>query len=162
MVVDRQHLFDAIRSLKMMDHSVLHFSNKADDRPGFITEYDIQRALMFAWQKTPFGEEGMELIGDEVPVDDGPNPRRIDLLARDKVGDNILIIELKRAEAPLSAVNQVVGYIDALRARADFSSAAIRGAIIAERIPEPVRDAARANGLTTYEISWPFTFNKSK
>ena len=75
LVVKRDHLFDAIRHLKTMDHSVLHLSRESNAGPGFRTEYDIQRSMMLRWCDTPFGK--MDLVGDEVPVDEGPNPHRI-------------------------------------------------------------------------------------
>ena len=93
LVVSRENVLDTIFRLREMDHSVLYRTKAERSGPGFHTEYDIQRAVMLGWRETPFRQ--LELVGDEVPVANGANPPRIDLLARDS--NRYVVIELKRA-----------------------------------------------------------------
>ena len=83
------------------------------DGLGFTTEYVIQRSLMLGWADTPWGGR-YQLIQDEFPVDGGLTSRRIDILARDRLTGDWLIVELKRAEASVAAVRQVEDYLLAL------------------------------------------------
>lgn len=113
LVVRKEAVFDAIAKLKAMDHQVLYLGRDAQPILGFRNEYDIQRSMIQNWAKTPIGKQ-CALLGDEVPVDKGVNPRRMDLLAHDAVADHYFVLELKRASAKPEAVAQLNGYLTAL------------------------------------------------
>jgi len=141
---------------------VLHFALElrgATPTIGFATEYDIQRAMILGWRDTPFGKS-TALIGDEVPVDSAPNPRRIDLLAHDPIADHLLIIETKRAEAKVEAVDQVLGYAASLNSHPEYAGKTITAVLVAERVPEHVCAAARETGVLAFEITWPLEFTR--
>ena len=140
--------------LGQLDHSVLFLGRFGDAKLGFVTEYDIQRALMFEWTQSPFATTH-RIVGDEFPVDPGPNPRRIDILARDRRSGDWLVIEVKRAEAKIDAIRQIEAYILSLGRREDFVGGAITGALVAERVPPAVRKAAGSAGIAAYEASFP-------
>lgn len=159
MVVKRDHLLETLRKLSGMDHSVLYRARDAAPVVGFTTEYDIQRAMILGWCDTPFGSTA-KLIGDEVPVDLGANPRRIDLLAHDPMTRHLLIIEIKRAEAHMAALDQVRSYVASLSTRPEYAGHTISGVLIAERVPEHLRTAARDAGIVTFEIAWPRQFTQ--
>ena len=159
MEVARDIVFETLRRVGSMDHEVLYKASRELRGPGFTTEYAIQRAIMFNWSETPFGRT-MRLIGDEIPVDGGRTSRRIDLLAEDKRTGDIAVIELKRAEAPPSVVDQVVGYLDVLGSTRMYPAARLTGIIVAERIPVVVRDAAKRAGVAAFEIEWPLSFRQ--
>ena len=113
---------------------------------GFINEYDIQRALMFHWSKTPFSDK-FNIVTDEFPVDQGPNSRRIDILAKNPLTGDWLVIEVKRAEAKVDAIDQIEDYISALRHHEDFLHGKIYGALVSERIPDDVITIAHRSGI---------------
>jgi hypothetical protein len=159
MIVTRADVFPIIRMMPTFDHSVLTLGRNAARTDAFVTEYDIQRALLFGWTRTPFGAAA-RIIGDEVPIDAGANPRRIDILARQGVSGPWLVIEVKRAEARVSAVQQIREYLTALAFRDDPLPGAIQGILVAERIPDPVRYAAREADIPAYEISFPLTLRR--
>jgi hypothetical protein len=156
MVVARPHVLETVALLGKLDHSVLFLGRSGDAKLGFVTEYDIQRALMFQWVNSPFASTH-RIIGDEFPVDPGLNPRRIDVLARDRQTGDWLVIEVKRAEAKIDAIRQIEGYLLSLGRRDDFLGGAITGALVAERVPPAVREAARSAGIAAYEASFPLT-----
>jgi RecB family endonuclease NucS len=64
---------------------------------------------------------------------------------------------LKRAEASIAAVQQVVGYLLALGKQEAFDQGRLDGVIVAERIPSDVLVAAENEGVTAYEAKWPFS-----
>lgn len=158
LVVDRPDVIHTIRSLKGMDHSVLHLGRTAS-AVGFQTEYDIQRQLIANWDSTPFGAS-CELIGDEVPIDRGMTPRRIDILARDRGSGVLIVIELKRGEPAEAALTQVLGYVEALTSSCRFGGSPACAVLIAERLGSVVREAAAAAGVIGYEIEWPATLRR--
>ncbi|MDD9998324.1 MAG: endonuclease NucS [Rhodospirillaceae bacterium] len=161
LVIDRGRVLATLQSVAEFDHTVLSLGRSAQSGDCFGTEYDIQRAVLFNWSETPFGKRA-RIIGDEVPVDAGKNPRRVDILARNIVTDELIVIEIKRAEASLNAIDQLQSYIEGLQRRAEYGDTRLRGVLVAERIPPAVNDKARAAGITTYEIAYPFVFAKPR
>jgi hypothetical protein len=157
MEVDREHVLSTIRKLGGFDHSVLQMFRPQPDAEGYGTEYDIQRDLLINWTETVFAQEGYRVVQDEFPVDGGLTSRRIDILTRQASTQDWLIIELKRAEASHAAVLQVADYLRALGRKDQFSFGRLEGCLIAERIPETVAAACRAEGIRAYEIAWPLT-----
>jgi hypothetical protein len=160
LVVQRDLVVPTLRSLGTFDHSVLAMNRAKHDGLGFTTEYVIQRSLMLGWADTPWGGR-YQLIQDEFPVDGGLTSRRIDILARDRRTGDWLIVELKRAEASVAAVRQVEDYLLALGRRDDFAQGALRGVLVAERIPTVVREFAARSGVELYEIEWPLTLKRA-
>lgn len=114
----------------------------------------IQREILSNWRQTPWAAR-YDVVQDEFPVDGGLTSRRIDILARDRVTGDWLVIELKRAEAHPSAVRQVADYLLALGRRDDFAHGRLEGVLVAERLPPNVRKTTLAEGILGYEITWP-------
>ena len=111
------------------------------------------------WNETPFAQR-YEIEQDEYPVDGGLNSRRIDILARDPATSDTLVIEIKRAEANLDALQQVMDYLLALGQKDAFAFGRLDGVLVAERIPKAVLNAALRNGIAVYEIDWPSTLRQ--
>lgn len=158
--IDRARVLSTLRTVAGFDHTVLTLGRSAKNRGCFGTEYDIQRAILFNWSDTPFGSR-TRIIGDEVPVDSGQNPRRVGILARDTQTDDILVMEIKRAEARSDAIDQLQIYVEALSRRAEYRDKRLRGILVAERIPSAVNERARAAGITGYEIEHPLVFRET-
>lgn len=159
LVVQREQVIPIIEALADFDHSVLALNHSSHDGEGFTTEYVIQRKIMENWQHTPFAGR-YDIVQDEFPVDGGLTSRRIDILARDRATGDWLIIELKRAEARVEAVQQVEDYLLALGRRDDFAFGKLNGVLIAERIPPKVRTAASHAEIAAYEILWPLRLER--
>jgi hypothetical protein len=159
MVVQREQVLPTLTLLGSLDHEVLYLRRTESSSHGFVTEYDIQRALMFQWASTPFAT-AHTLVTDEFPVDGGLHSRRIDILARTRSGGGHLVIEVKRAEASLEALRQIEDYLSALRRRDDFAFGPLRGALVAERIPLAVREAAGRIDVEAYEASYPLSLQR--
>lgn len=160
LVVARDRVIPTLKALAAFDHSVLGLNRTQHQGDGFTTEYVIQRQILTNWQKTPWATR-YDIVQDEFPVDGGLTSRRIDILARDRVTGDWLVIELKRAEAHPSAVRQVADYLLALGRRDDFARGRLNGALVAERIPPGVRESARAEGIAGYEIEWPLHLTRT-
>lgn len=100
-------------------------------------------------------EPGLVAIDDgrEVAVSTG----RIDILARDAAGRHV-VIELKAGRCPAGALEQALGYAQALREERDGVTA-VRVVLIAAEFSDRMRAAARAVGdvsLRTYQFSLQF------
>lgn len=158
LVVRREHVLRTIQAPKGFDHSVLRLGRTRDRSNGFALEDDIQAALLAQWASSPFHAFTVER--EEFPVDGGLTSRRIDILARSPGSRNYLIVEIKRAEAPLETIDQLKGYIHTVAARPDLRAKAVRGAIVAERVPPQLRRSAKAEGIMAYEIKFPFSFER--
>jgi len=159
LVVARDRVIPTLRALATFDHSVLAFNRTPHLGEGFTTEYVIQRQILTNWQQTPWFAR-YDVVQDEFPVDGGLTSRRIDILARDRITGDWLVIELKRAEAHPSAVGQVAEYLTALGRRDDFAAGRLQGALVAQRVPPNVRSMAMAEGVAAYEIEWPMSLNR--
>lgn len=131
LVVQRHLVLPTLRKLAGFDHSVLAMNRTEHSGEGFTSEYVIQRSIIVNWKHTPWGATH-QFIQDEFPVDGGLTSRRIDILARDRRTGDWLIVELKRAEANISAVHQVENYLLALGRRDDFASGTLHGVLVAE------------------------------
>jgi len=154
LVVSRDRVIPTLEHLAEFDHSVLALNRKPHTGDGFTTEYVIQREMLLNWTKTPWSAR-YDIYQDEYPLDGGLNSRRIDILARDRVNGDWLVIELKRAEAKTGAVHQVSDYLLALGRMDRFAHGQLNGVLIAERIPGDVRSIARSENIDMYEVSWP-------
>ena len=157
--VAREHVLSTLAALSEFDHQVLDLGRAVRNHPGFATEYEIQQAILNHWSETPFATR-YDIVQDEFPVDGGMNSRRIDLLARIPRSGDLLVIEIKRAEANLDAVRQVEDYLLALGQKDEFASGNLEGVVVAERISKAARDAALNAGIAAYEITWPATLRQ--
>ncbi|SFU18961.1 endonuclease NucS domain-containing protein [Sedimentitalea nanhaiensis] len=154
LVVTREDVIPTLEALSGFDHSVLALNRSAHDGAGFTTEYVIQREILTNWDQMPWSSR-YDVVQDEYPVDGGLTSRRIDILARDRVTGDWLIIELKRAEAKPEAVRQVADYLLALGKQDKFAHGRLDGVLVAERISSAVRTLAKVEGVAAYEVSWP-------
>lgn len=154
LVVTREDVIPTLEALSGFDHSVLALNRSAHDGAGFTTEYVIQREILTNWDQMPWSSH-YDVVQDEYPVDGGLTSRRIDILARDRVTGDWLIIELKRAEAKPEAVRQVADYLLALGKQDKFAHGRLDGVLVAERISSAVRTLAKAEGVAAYEVNWP-------
>ena len=159
MEVARVDVFPTINALAEFEHSVLQLSRAGGSIIGFSTEYDIQNTIQHNWNDTPFARS-TRLIGTEIPLDSGRNSRRIDILALDENSNSWLVIELKRASASMDALMQVQDYVLALPNIPAYANGDVLGVLIAERIPDDVRLAAKEMGISAFEIQFPLMFNK--
>ena len=159
LVIGRERVLPTIEALANFDHSVLTMNRSLRQANDFATEYDIQRKILFNWSATPFAKTA-RVIGDEVPVDTGQNPRRIDILARDRDSNDYIVLEIKRAEAKVVAIDQLIGYTYGLSKRDEYSHSEISGVLVAERKPPEVAESAQSANIATCEIDYPFTFRK--
>ncbi|MDO9524865.1 MAG: endonuclease NucS [Gemmobacter sp.] len=160
LVVARDHVIPTLKALAAFDHSVLGLNRTPHQGEGFTTEYGIQRQILTNWRRTPWATR-YDVLQDEFPVDRGLTSRRIDILARDRVTGDWLVIELKRAEAHPSAVQQVEGYLVALGRRDEFAHGRLDGVLVAERLPQDVREKAQSAGIAGYEIAWPVNLTRT-
>ncbi|WP_170761143.1 endonuclease NucS domain-containing protein [Ruegeria lacuscaerulensis] len=159
LVVARDLVIPTLRLLSDFDHSVLALNRKTHEGDGFTTEYVIQREILTNWSRTPWGAR-YDVFQDEFPLDGGLNSRRVDILARDRVTGDWLVIELKRAEAKPAAVHQVTDYLLALGKKDGFAHGRLDGVLVAERIPADVLSVARSENIRTYEASWPLKLTR--
>lgn len=159
LVVARDSVIPTLKALSDFDHSVLALNRTVHQGDGFTTEYVIQHSIIANWEQTPWGER-YDIVQDEFPVDGGLTSRRIDILARERLTGDWLIIELKRAEARPAAVDQVADYLLALGQQDKFAHGRLDGVLVAERIPPAVRTLAEAEGVATYEIDWPLNLKR--
>ena len=114
---------------------------------GFKVERDLQDALA---QDLSIIEPGLRLVATEHTVKGG----RIDILATDESGNNI-VIELKAGTAPPTSINQILAYMGSFE-----DPSTTRGILIAYDYPERVRLAAQALPnvqLLTYSYLFRFT-----
>jgi len=86
--------------------------------------------------------------------------QHFDILARDRVSGDWLIIELKRAKATPDAVLQTTDYLLALTQRDDFVHGRLEAVLIAERFPQLVRDLADDEGVELWRIEWPLVLSR--
>lgn len=159
LVVAREHVLPTLAALSGFNHEVLNLVRGDRNHLGFTTEYDIQSAILNRWDETPFSVDHA-VVQDEYPVDGGLHSRRIDVLARDRKSGDCLVMEIKRAEANLDAVRQVEEYLLALGRKDEFAHGKLQGILIAERIPEMVREAAKLSGIAAYEVNWPVVLTR--
>ena len=119
----------------------------------FGLERDLQRALRANIEQL---EPGLAIVdgGTEKSVATG----RIDITAEDSQG-NLVIIELKAAKAPDSALTQLLGYMGSIESP---EAVKIRGILVAEEFSDRLISAAKLVpdiSLKAYSIR--FTFHDS-
>ncbi len=159
LVVAREDVLTTLEALASLDHRVLDLGRTAREHDGFATEYEIQKAVMDGWATSPFGSR-YKIVQDEYPIDGGLNSRRIDVLATDTSSGDWLVVEIKRAEANMDALHQLEDYLLSLGKKDEFAFGEIVGALVAERVPQAVREAAGHAGISAYEVTWPLSFDR--
>jgi len=118
----------------------------------FGLERDMQNAL----------RAHMEQLDPKLTIVDGGKERAvnggyIDILAEDDRG-GLVVIELKSADAPDSAITQILSYIGALRE--EDRDRPVRGVLIARSFSTRVRLAAAASGVHLVEYGYEFSFKR--
>ncbi len=88
-------------------------------------------------------EEGMEVLGVEVPTDVG----HVDILARDGRGRHV-VIEIKRDVATHDAVFQLARYVESFRRR----GIEVRGILVASDITSTAYDYLKRYGLEFFKM----------
>jgi hypothetical protein len=111
-----------------------------------VTEAEIRRLLVASWGATPFGRR-FEIVAR------GAGPA--DILARDAERRLWLVVDVAAEEAAPGAVAALEAQGRALRVHPAYDGGGITAAIVAERVPLPVRDLARARGIAAYESELP-------
>ncbi|WP_277027172.1 endonuclease NucS [Pyrobaculum aerophilum] len=125
------------------------------DKVDFIAAFDVgateltlvgsERDVVGALVKNPsIIEEGLEVVGVEVPTDVG----HLDILARDKNG-RYVIIEVKRDLATHEAVFQLARYVELYR-RKGYD---VRGILVAGDITASAYDYLKRYGLNFVKIN---------
>lgn len=159
MEVAREHVLPVLRMLRDFDHSVLNRQHGPRIGKGFIVESELQHALITQWHTTELGRRS-KIHQEEYRVDIAISPRRIDILARLHDESGWIVVEIKRHEASIDAVRQVLDYMMALERGDRPLPGTLHGALVAERIPDRVREAARRAGIEAYEAAYPFALRR--
>jgi len=112
----------------------------------FGLERHLHDFLRDNWDKTELGkawtleiEDGELESGYEYPTGIG----KIDLLARDRNGNDLLVIELKRNQTSDETIGQVLRYMGWVQEHMLELGATVRGLIIAHRADERIRYALK-------------------
>ena len=120
--------------------------------PGFRDEADIERWLMENLGKAQLGRS-VDIIGRQVQVEAGI----IDILLRDSTTGGLIILEVKQGRAQRRDVeSQLARYVNSPMIRNQALGKPIVGCLIAEAVPQAVREAA-ANSpvpMMAFEIVW--------
>jgi restriction system protein len=140
----------------------------SDDRPSgdqaiFALEKYLEDFLVSNWQVTPFGqthniyEVDGEQQGRQMQTDTGP----LDILAESKDGKELLVIELKRGQAPSSVIGQILSYMAWVKESIAREDQSVRGIIIALDDDLRIRRALQmVNGVDFYRYEVKFSLNK--
>jgi hypothetical protein len=117
----------------------------------FPVERDLNTAIRKNIQSL---EEGLQIVDDHFELITPAG--RIDITAQDTLG-NLVVIELKCGIADLSAVGQILSYINALKAEKKQN---VRGILIASGFPEKVKYAIRGiSNLKLLKYRYNFIFD---
>lgn len=140
----------------------------SDDRPSgdlaiFALEKYLEDFLVSNWQVTPFGqthniyEVDGEQQGRQMQTDTGP----LDILAESLDGKELLVIELKRGQAPSSVIGQILSYMAWVKESIAREDQSVRGIIIALDDDLRIRRALQmVNGVDFYRYEVKFSLNK--
>jgi hypothetical protein len=97
-------------------------------RLGFVTEAVLESYLVQNWRTLPFASE-LEYLDRQVPVERG----YIDILARDRRSDGLVVMELKRDRVGPEVLEQISRYVNSSEIRRRAGGRHIRGIAIARR-----------------------------
>ncbi len=116
----------------------------------FVREEDLENFIVRNWDRLDFGTP-LEFIGQQVPC---AHLGIINVLARDRVTRDYVVIELKKEEADDVVFGQLSRYMGGIeRYRAKIEGVGVRGIIVAHTISSRLRAAASVNpkvGLRQY------------
>ncbi len=137
----RSRPFETVRSVFLSVDFVGVFDVGATELEFVGSEKDVVEALVAApW----LIEEGLEVVGVEVPMDVG----HVDILARDKEG-RYVVIEVKRDVATHEAVFQLARYVEIYKKRGYN----VRGILVAGDISSPALEYLRRYGLQFVKVN---------
>jgi hypothetical protein len=132
----------------------------AEEAQRFGLERHLHDFLRDNWNQTELGkawtleiEDGDIQSGYEYPTGIG----KIDLLARDRSGNDLLVIELKRNQTSDETVGQVLRYMGWVQEHMLEPGAAVHGLIIAHEADERIRYALKRAGdvdLKLYQVEF--------
>ena len=122
---------------------------------GFIDEAHLQGRLLKYWDRINFGRS-FDCLASEHRISNG---RRIDILARDRESGAVVVLELKQQVAKETVISeQIIPYVKdaALQEYAKSRGSVAWGCLIAEQIPQKVREAvwACSHPVVAFEASW--------
>ena len=122
---------------------------------GFIDEAHLQGRLLKFWDAIDFGRP-LECLASEYRISNG---RRIDILARDRATGAVVVLELKQQSANETVImDQIVPYLEdsSLRIQSSKQGRSPWGCLIAEQVPQKVREAVRAcsHSIVAFEAIW--------
>ena len=108
----------------------------------FAREADLEKFLVGSWSRLDFGVP-LDFVGQQVSCGD---LGIIDLLARDRVTHDYVVIELKKGRADDVVFGQLSRYLGAVEQdRAKVEGVGIHGIIVARRISPRLRAAVSVN-----------------
>ena len=133
------------------------------DSAVFALEKYLEDFLITNWPITPFGQTHViyevdgEQQGRQLQTDTGP----LDILAEAKDGSEMLVIELKRGQAPTSVIGQLLSYMAWVKETIARKDQAVRGVIVALEDDLRIRRALQmVNGVDFYRYEIKFNLNK--
>lgn len=137
----RQRPFETVKVTFHVVDFVAAFDVGSTDLVLVGSEKDLVEALV---RNPSFIEEGLEILGVEVPVEAG----HIDILARDKEG-RYVVIEVKRDLATHEAVFQLARYVESYRRKGH----AARGVLVAGDISASAYEYLKRFGLQFVKVN---------
>ena len=129
-----------------------------EDATVFALEKHLEDFLVANWSSTPLGKthdlyETEESSGQQFPTDTGP----IDLLARSKDKQELLVVELKRGRASDAVVGQIQRYMGYVQEEIAEDHQRVPGVIIALDDDKRIRRALHiAQGIDFYRYEVKF------
>ncbi|MFW6106811.1 MAG: endonuclease NucS domain-containing protein [bacterium] len=114
---------------------------EAEDGWTAIWEYHLEQMLEDAWQEVEW-PGNFDLIGRQVPCGELGS---IDLLARDREDERLVVIELKRDKSDDEAFGQLARYMGWVREHRADAAAGVKGIILARRVTPQLEAAAGTN-----------------
>ena len=118
-----------------------------EDPSALALEKHLEDFLVQNWSQTELGqrydifEDEVVIIGQQYPTDTGP----IDILALEKGGKEILVIELKKGRASDSVVGQIQRYMGYIMSEVAEPDQVVKGCIIALEDDQRIRYALEVN-----------------
>lgn len=125
----------------------------------FGVEQHLEDFLVYNWEKTDLGPryDLYEVDGDIVGQQYETTVGRIDLLARDKVSGDWVVLELKKGRGSDAVVGQILRYIGWVQEHLASEGESVTGIIIAGDVDDYLRYALKAEdnvSLLTYTLQF--------
>jgi len=129
-------LSEIINTFKKCQEIEVSTENSDAGKGLFYMEKQLEDFIIHNWEDTELGkkynliyEEG-ELKSQQFPTDIG----KIDILAKDKIEDNFVVIELKRNQTSDDTVGQITRYMGWIKK--NFGDEKVKGVIVAGKYDE--------------------------